>query len=267
MNPAPPNFTAALRDLKTDYLSKRLELLTQREEFLASLDWQKTAVQLSQETGIPAHILCYERRKRNLPKPRWQHSEESIAARSGHVRRRVSPEQWAAVNWLNQQDIVIARQLGVSRERVRQIRRKFGHPNPINYHQPTGPTYKQAALALAALHPDWTRRELVKALGCSIGTVAGLRLGQDSRKKYPWHLMNWALSNRDLGHIWGLSAHSIAMHRYQHRLGPAILSARLPTYGQAIKNEQRKVSKVTTKSVTSDQVTSDKPLDKHESAV
>lgn len=90
-------------------------------KLFSSLDWFKTNRLLASETGFCALTVRAWRYRLGHPKARWKRLPEW----DEHHRRA----DWAKVDW-KLQDIILSKQLGVSRERVRQVRRRLEKPDP-----------------------------------------------------------------------------------------------------------------------------------------
>jgi hypothetical protein len=143
-------------------------------------------------------------------------------------RRTVSREQWSKVDW-SQRDAQIARELGVTRECVRLVRRARG----------MGPSAAQAAT-----------RELEHFIALKRDKLHGLLVEeviQHCRTDLPYHVVrrllrehgvrphetqsplrdiDWRLPNRDLAQVWGTSPRYIANLRARVGVGRASWSAR-----------------------------------------
>jgi hypothetical protein len=143
-------------------------------------------------------------------------------------RRAVSRESWAQVDWAKR-DAEIARELGVTRECVRLVRKARG----------MGPSAAQSAT-----------REMEGFILANCGKLHGL-LVEDvihhSGTELPYHVVrrllrenkirpheaqsplrdvDWRLPNRDLAALWGTSPRYIANLRARLVAGPAAWSAR-----------------------------------------
>jgi len=89
--------------------------------------------------------------------------------RKEHVRTKLSKfqmvtaEEWQTVDW-SLQDTIICRALGVSRERVRQVRVKFGKPKAEFHHQVAGGReFRQWVLANRESLDGMTARQILDA--------------------------------------------------------------------------------------------------------
>lgn len=80
---------------------------------------------------------------------------------------QVKRKQWRAVDW-TKQDVVIARELNVSRERVRQVRNILDKPKSPNHYKRTTPRFTDREIELIGLASD---AKIAKYLGCSVLTV------------------------------------------------------------------------------------------------
>ena len=79
-------------------------------------------------------------------------------------------KDWASTDW-TEQDIALAEELGVSRERIRQKRKELGKPRAINHYQ-RRVSYKKKFLELDTA--DKTVKEIAKILGCTTYSVYDL---------------------------------------------------------------------------------------------
>jgi len=143
-------------------------------------------------------------------------------------RRAVSREEWSKVEW-DKRDAEIARDLGVTRECVRLVRKSRG----------MGPSAAQAAT-----------KELESFIIANCGKLHGLLVEEvihHSGSGLPYHVVrrllrendirpheaqsplrdiDWRLPNRDLAGLWGTSPRYIANLRARLAAGPAQWSAR-----------------------------------------
>jgi hypothetical protein len=166
-------------------------------------------------------------------------------------RRAVSAEEWTKVVW-DKRDAQIARELGVTRECVRLVRKARG----------MGPSAPQSAT-----------RELARFIAMHCGKLHGLlvedvihhsgtglpyhvvrRLLRDHKIKphaaqSPLRDVNWRLPNRDLAALWSTSPRYIANLRARLGVGPAQWNARETslkknrTYAAALASEKQKANK------------------------
>lgn len=163
-------------------------------------------------------------------------------------RRAVSKEQWNKVDW-RKRDAEIARELGVTRECVRLVRRSRG----------IGPSAAQTAVreieGFVANHRDRLHGLLVEDVIHHSGTdlpyhvVRRVLREHDVRPhepQSPLREIDWRLPNRDLAAVWGTTARYIANLRARLGAGPARWNARRreltkdPGYRQALAQERRK---------------------------
>jgi hypothetical protein len=163
-------------------------------------------------------------------------------------RRAVSPQQWAKVNW-KLRDAEIARNLGVTRECVRLVRRSKG----------VGPSAAQSAIREIE-HFVATNRERLHGLlvedvihhsGTDLPYHVVRRVLRDGGVKphephSPLREVNWKLPNRDLAVIWATSARYIANLRARLGVGPSLWNARRPDirrsadYASALSRERQR---------------------------
>jgi len=91
--------------------------------------------------------------------------------------RNLNLEKWKKWDW-EKQDIALAREHGLSRERIRQIRKIVGAPQSPTFHQWTDPLHKRIAEKVS--NYDWMTKnniEIIKKynLDCSSGYLSSLR--------------------------------------------------------------------------------------------
>lgn len=137
-------------------------------------------------------------------------------------RRSCKPSivNWDTVEW-TWRDADIARELGVSRERVRQVRKKGGIAPPVN------PVRQFTAFVAANSErlATMTVQEAVLASGEPLGLQAARRIlhaaGIKPIRRTHYPTFDWRIPNRDLAEIWGVSSHYVATLRRRLRAGPA----------------------------------------------
>ncbi|MDB5301382.1 MAG: hypothetical protein JWO87_3045 [Phycisphaerales bacterium] len=161
---------------------------------------------------------------------------------------RVAAEDWERVDW-KLRDAEIARDLGVSRERVRQVRASRG----------IGPS---AHRALVLKFGNWAAANRERLHGVPVAEVLrthGTNLSQQVARRIlrshsilphdpasRWRNADWRLPNRDLARIWGTSAKYIANIRARLRAGVASWDAKSsrivgnPQYQKALAQETLK---------------------------
>ncbi len=136
---------------------------------------------------------------------------------------RVTQEDWKRIDW-SKRDAEIARELCLSRERVRQVRASEGHR----------PSAQRAATERFERWVETNREklngmhvaEILQFFGASISPQIARRLLrahaiQPHDPTARWRELDWRLPNRDLGRIWSTSAKYIANVRAQLKVGPA----------------------------------------------
>jgi len=108
---------------------------------------------------------------------------------------------WDKVNW-EDQDIIIAQQLGCTRERVRQRRKEWGKDRSLNFHKKRNSILKQL---LSMSTENMNLNEISKKTGCTKGYIKDtLRdnnrpfIFNDGRKggKYAWTTADWTQTDR-----------------------------------------------------------------------
>ena len=178
------------------------------------------------------------------------------------LRRKAFFAKWSAVDW-SEQNVELAAETGLSRERIRQIRHLVGAPKSPHH----GRVRKSAKLL------QWARDRLDELRGLSGAEVwrkyglsphwrAGplyqflkpvLRNGKLIRK-HRWDLMNFRLPNRDLERIWRLPGNTAGAYRRRNQRPPPIWSFKrghpqfrgrrqLEAYHRAVSAEKRNAAR------------------------
>ena len=171
--------------------------------------------------------------------------------------------KWRSWDWAKQ-DVELARETGLSRERIRQIR--------LLIRAPRSPHHKRfpARLRRTTIALQWAADNLDRLKGLSGAEVRrkhgfsrfgpvyeflkAQRVLRDGSRKYRWGLMNFDLPSGVLERIWKLPLYRAANYRYRNRLaapkwplvsGPGALQRRgeLRAYSRAVKAEERKAAK------------------------
>lgn len=161
-------------------------------------------------------------------------------------KTRVTAEQWDGVDWARR-DAEIARDLGVSREYVRQVRASKN----------IGPGQRLAAVRsfreFVAARRDRLHHkpvaEVVRDSGQAVSPGAARRVLRQAGVLPPvsrWQGVDWRLSNRDLAAVWNTTAKYVANVRARLGKGPATWytpSAKAesdPAYRDAMARERQK---------------------------
>ncbi|MGD0259883.1 MAG: hypothetical protein ABSD29_08650 [Verrucomicrobiota bacterium] len=180
-------------------------------------------------------------------------------------RRKAFLARWSKLDW-SKSNCELGDEVGLSSERLRQIRQQVGAPKP---------TYRYHWLRQTAKALQWAEENLDQLKGLS-GTELGRKYGLSPRwqqgllyqflkpflrdgrliRKHRWDLMDFRLPNRDLERIWRLPRNVAGSRRYRKRLprptwdlrqgrGYAHWSERgqLEAYRRAVKAEERKASR------------------------
>lgn len=107
-----------------------------------SVDWTKQICVIAKELGTTPSYVCKVRKERGFPQ-------------SPNDRKRTIPSKADAYrdewDW-SKQDIELAKQYNITRERVRQIRRKYSLPNARNHRKWT----KEKVTASLMVWLGWT---------------------------------------------------------------------------------------------------------------
>lgn len=164
---------------------------------------------------------------------------------------------WSKADWAKR-DIEIAELLGCSRERVRQVRRALGHPDPPRkrHHRVTEKREQkvEAFPGIELLTDSEIRdRVLPDLTPQSIGVIRK-RLGIKKVPFYrqrllPRHLVNWDLPNKDIREAWGVGPfQTVPQTRHDFGLPPAKWDVRCkgtadnPEYRKAVAMEWQKAA-------------------------
>jgi hypothetical protein len=161
---------------------------------------------------------------------------------------RVSGAQWDRVDW-HLRDAEIAREFGISRERVRQVRLSRG----------AGPSIHREAIQR---FEQWVRGRIDKLHGKAVGKIIvefGDNLSKPAARRIlraadvkphdpaaRWSKVDWRLTNRDLAEIWNTSAKHVANVRARLGVGPPLWDGHNgrtredPRYREALNRERKK---------------------------
>jgi len=157
-------------------------------KFWLNQDWSKADVDIAEITGDPiSSVSIWRRRLKAIP-------TSHIGSRR-RERKQLNIERWNAWDW-NQQNAVLARQYGLSKERVRAIRALLRKP-------PSPKKWKRAR------QQTFSTPEKLKARSTSRVTI-----------KF-WPLVNWRLRNIHIAEIWGAKYNTIKQIRCRKHHGPA----------------------------------------------
>ena len=176
-------------------------------------------------TGLEIGLVSFGEVGYSLPAAKVQ-SAKAVMARLSlrQLRHRASLAKWSKVDW-SKQNCELVDEMGLSRERIRQIRQQVGAPKPTPGH----PRMHKSAQAL-----QWAKENLEKLKGLSRAELErkyGLSRWQGSavsqflkpflrngRRKHRWDLMNFRLPNQDLERIWRLPYNMVGPHRVLKQL-------------------------------------------------
>ncbi len=150
-------------------------------------------------------------------------------------------ENW---DWLEKRDVDLAREHGLSRERIRQIRKSLGKDNPNK---------KKSSFSLE-ITKNWnsfknlTNTQISETLKCGYFTVTknlkkqGLKAIRGKLTKYPIEQINWRLPNPELEKIWKMSFNIAAVYRSKYKKGTSFYknSDESLDFSAEIEEEKRK---------------------------
>lgn len=130
---------------------------------------------------------------------------------------------WGGVDW-SKQDVVISRELGCSRERVRQKRKGLGRDKSPHYHEHNS-IFKAKIMKLNTSHLNL--KEIVNSIKCSKVYAINLlkKLDKSYCKvdgrvggKYSWGGVDWSMKDREVALKLGVpNVATVTQHR--RRLG------------------------------------------------
>jgi len=164
-------------------------------------------------------------------------------------RGRVSESAWADADW-SLRDADLARQLGVSRERIRQVRAARGigpsaHRNEVQKFQ------RWVKANVQKLHGQPVA-EVMESFGGSLSLQVARRILRSAGVKphdpgSRWRGVDWRLPNRDLAKLWDASPKYVANIRARLKVGPARFNLKNGNtvqndrYKKAVADERKKV--------------------------
>ena len=211
-----------------------------------TVDWTIPDSKLSHILERPIWVIRRQRYKRGIKrKPGPQKGASNLFL----------PEpkyDWDSVNWLDR-DADIARKLGCSRERVRQVRLDKNktkspikntkvHSNARRFFAGNLDTFRGLPMILMQMvleqHGFCVSHPTLK-YWCNLYNVDIL----DAATYFPF-LLNWALPNSDLEEIWGQVFNYAGVMRYKWKIGPPKWSrawghkSKDPEYEKAIETEK-----------------------------
>ena len=223
-----------------------------------SWDWSKPDVELAEEMGFSNSSIGRIRRRIGAPKSPRYHKPRSKF-------REPNLAKWRSWDW-SKQDVELARETGLSRERIRQIRQLLGVPkSPRHWNRRASRRQNELALQWAAENLDrlsglsWAEVERKYGFKRNSHVFAFLKAKGVLRNghlicKHRWDLMNFELPSSVLERIWKLASDMAGAYRYRKRLGApkwiltgglAALQRRgaLRAYNRAVQAEERKAAK------------------------
>jgi hypothetical protein len=198
---------------------------------MAALDWNKLDADLARELRSPPSCMHYWRIKLNKPES---------SGTSDYMSRRKAAQRavWNSWDW-QKNDSTIAKELKLSRERVRQIRLTLGKPASAQ----KGVRDSQVDKTLLP-HVDELKSmmpsEAANKFGFCFITITkfcrrhGIKMINGVQRKIElavMHRCNWRLPSRTLSGIWGRPLQSFAAFRNSRKLRkPAYNLRRAPNW-------------------------------------
>jgi hypothetical protein len=151
----------------------------------------------------------------------------------------VSKFDWGSVKW-EAQDAVIARELGCSRERVRQKRKALGVGRSLMWHKRVD-TIRDEILGMDTV--SMTLKDIAKAVGCrkSYALQCLLRAGKDYARvdrslplKYDWSKADWTMTDDQVAEALGVKNPGVvAQYRFRHNIWKRGPKANVPVIVKA----------------------------------
>ena len=138
-----------------------------------AFDWTKSNFQLAVDHGVNAGVVAEQRALRGIPNA----VQRRVKARSDVNKSRID-----SADWLHKQDIILAKEWGISRERVRQIRLENHKPACEHRWKRTAPNAKHQKVI------DWLLAHRPEIEGKFAGIVA--------REMIPKDVTNLCVSSR-----------------------------------------------------------------------
>jgi hypothetical protein len=184
-----------------------------------SIDWSRQDRDITEELQINPNRVSSTRRRLRKPRPKFWHKPKTFVA---------FLERWNKVDW-RQANVALARQMGVSQERVRQIRKSLNKPEKTIKapHPGVNRRLRQIDVNLDRLR-GLTLRQATELLcfGLASGTAArryldALEVLRHGSRRHPWNEMNFDLGNTVLARIWKVRRDIITTYRHRHGIGPA----------------------------------------------
>jgi hypothetical protein len=173
-------------------------------------------------------VICYDTNHSNqvMFKRKWgvDMPRNKKRKKGGHgAEVRIG---WGSVNW-DVQDAVIARDLGCSRERVRQKRKELGVGRSPKWHQRVeGDTMKDVIEGMET--EKMTLKEVAKAVGCrkSYALQCLLKSGKGYTRidrrlplKYDWSKADWGMTDEEVAKALGVkNAGVVSQYRFRHNI-------------------------------------------------
>jgi len=135
------------------------------------------------------------------------------------TRGRKCTINWDSIDW-SQRNCVLARQLGITSERIRQVRIARNLP-PIRPRSPNRLLFREFITLNHERVRNVSPQQIVAESGIDIGLVAAkevLRQCGIGRRRcgIPWRAVNWELSDGDLAALWSTDSIRVARMRRVH---------------------------------------------------
>lgn len=202
---SPPNIQAMSQTIECPkcgtIVPKQTRYRDKLDEY-AKLDWSLTCRALAAATGKPYSSLCYYRRKLGIPKGKLGRNQMRQDAKQRKLHEPLD---------FTKTDSELGVIHGVTRERIRQLRKDAGLPSSLTLHRDPEWTAKA----------DWSKNNKIIAsiFKVSQSSVAGYRhklgIPQAARHnaKYAWGTVDWSLRNKVIAEQLKAPYGTVAMRR------------------------------------------------------
>lgn len=184
-------------------------------EWWAALDWTKGNTGLAREHKQNVGTVRNWRIKLGRPEVADDIVHRPTLLRP--ERQCVKIEKYAHLDWANKSDSELAKEVGITRERIRQIRARLGHPRAQSWALKFK-RFKEKFKGRTELTFEDARKEMLMCKETFLDYCARCGIKTPMPKRggpvlHPWHLYDWRLNDKILGAIWERNPNSMANHR------------------------------------------------------
>lgn len=175
------------------------------EEFWMGLDWTKSNTALAREHQLNTATISAWRHKLGHPNPVTRDIERRPPLQKGTKKSKLT--DYSHLDFANKSDATLAKEMGVSRELMRQVRARLGLPRRTHW-QIKFDNFKEHFKDRKELSFAQCRAEYPACPTETIFEDYCVRLGIEildpirAMRRWPWHLVDWRISNKMLAEIW-----------------------------------------------------------------